>query len=65
MAKKTHGKEIANKFILRENYLKDEYFEDAIVKKKNAFKQCFPKCDIIVRRNKHGARVIVYEKLNK
>ena len=62
MAKKIHAKQLGNKFILREGYLKEEYFEDAIKERINTFKTIFPKCRIDVRRNKHGARIIAYEK---
>lgn len=62
MAKKIHAKQLGNKFILREGYLKEEYFEDAIKERINTFERNFPRCKIDVRRNKHGARVIAYER---
>ena len=62
MYKGTHRKQLGNKFVLRENYIKDEYFKDAIKEVSTQLKKEYKNCIIEVRTNKHGARVIAYEK---
>lgn len=62
MNKEINRKQLANKFILKEGYLKKEFFEDAIQDKICEFKRRFPECIIEVKRNENGARIIVYQK---
>ena len=62
MYKAKHRKQLGNKFVLRENYIKEEYFEDGIKEVINQLKREYGNCVIEVKRNKHGARVIAYER---
>lgn len=62
MSREINRKQLANKFILREGYLKKQFFEDAIEEKILEFKTRFPECIIDVKKNEKGARIIVYQK---
>lgn len=63
-----YGREVFNQFFLRENYTSNEFFEEAIKKRLgNSYWDIGQKekANIKVIRNKHGARVVAYKKLDK
>ena len=56
-------KEIYNNFLLYENFLSKAYFEEEVEKLKIYLKTTYPGAQIIVKRNKVGARVLAYKEL--
>lgn len=56
-----YGKEICNKMILAENFLRRDYFEAQVQVTKQYYMEKYPDCEIEEKRNKHGVRIIVYE----
>ena len=60
------GREVFNKFFLRENYLTNEAFEGAIQEcLKNPYYNYGrhkTEAQVKITRNKHGARLVVYRK---
>lgn len=59
---KRHQKEIDSDMFLYENFLRKDYLYIAVQEKKDYFKLKYPNCDVVERCNKHGVRIIVYEK---
>lgn len=59
---KRYGKELKNKSLLKENFVREEFFEDAVKEKEAEFKRRFPNAEIVIKRNKNGACVTAYEK---
>lgn len=58
------GREVFNQFFLRQNYINDTEFEEAIKDRlKNPYWMIGRKGKILMKqiRNQHGARIIVYE----
>ena len=58
-----YGRQVFNQFFLRENYLNNDAFEEAIDERlKNPYWDYgnYKKARIEIIRNKHGARVIAY-----
>ncbi len=56
------AKELDNEFLLRENYMRKEFFEEAVRDKEKEFKRKYPNAGIIKKRNKHGCRLTVIER---
>lgn len=59
---KRHGKELETKFLLKENFVRVDFFEDAVKEKGNEFKRRYPTAEIVIRRNRNGASVTAYTK---
>lgn len=59
---KKHGKEVANKPLLYENFTRKDYFEEEVKEYIHYFERKYSNCEIVVKRNKHGARIIAYQK---
>ena len=57
---KIHKKQLENSSLLKENYMRQEFFEEAVQAKITEFKMKYPKAEVSIQRNKHGARVIAY-----
>jgi len=58
-----YGRQVFNRFFLRENYLNDEAFNEAIAESlKNPYWDLgnSEKARIKITRNNHGARVVAY-----
>ena len=63
MKKNMHGKkELEQKNLLRDNFLKEEYFQEAVKTEEEHFKMKYPDSEICKNWNKHGCRIIVYSR---
>ncbi|MBO5141401.1 MAG: hypothetical protein J6C46_00090 [Clostridia bacterium] len=66
--KQKRGTQVSNKFFLKDNYRDETYYEKAVQKEVQRLQEFYwlyegRKVGIVtVHRNKHGARVIAYNK---
>lgn len=66
--KQNRGTQVSNKFFLKANYLNETYHEQAVQKEVKRLQEFYwlyegRKVGIVtVHRNKHGARVVAYNK---
>lgn len=56
------SREVDRKFILRENYMREDAFQEAVKDKKREFAKKYPNADVNVKWYKHGCRLTVRER---
>ncbi len=63
--KASKGKQLENRFVRKDGFLKEEYFRDRVKELEEYFRKRYPNAIIENHNNKHGTRIVVYEKRNE